>query len=89
MTALDELQAALARLREGESTPAQFVALARGHAAALPDLPPRYGEVLGRLLDSVESSALFAGESCSFSEADLIDGLDGWIAQARARLAAG
>ena len=41
MTPLDELEAALARLRAGEVTPAQFVALARGHAAALPALPPR------------------------------------------------
>lgn len=87
MTPLDELEAALARLRAGEVTPAQFVALARGHAAALPALPPRYGEVLGRLLDSIESSALFSGESCSFSDADLLDGLAGWITQARARLA--
>ncbi|MEY2619243.1 MAG: hypothetical protein RL522_2245 [Pseudomonadota bacterium] len=51
-----------------------------------PALPPAFGQVLADLLDRMESSALFSGESCSFSEADLDAALQTWIERAQARL---
>ena len=50
-------------------------------------LPPKYGEVLAHLVDRVESSALFDGESCSFSQSDLLEALEVWERKAREKLA--
>lgn len=59
------------------------------HAAA-PELrqalPPQFSVVLDKLVDSLQSSALFTEESCSFSREDLLDSLQMWIDKARARL---
>lgn len=78
----DQLQA----LRAGACRPAEFSAFARGQEALLAALPPRYATVLMDLLDRLESSALFAEESCSFSQQELLDGLQQWMAQARRQL---
>jgi len=60
----------------------------RLRAAPVPEsLPARYGEVLADLLDRLESSAMFSGESCSFSQEDLLQAVETWIARARAQLA--
>ncbi|MBI5335656.1 MAG: hypothetical protein HZB72_13920 [Burkholderiales bacterium] len=53
-------------------------------ATAASALPPRYGEVLERILSQLESSALFSEESCSFSQTDLYDALADWLAKAQA-----
>lgn len=76
----------LAGLREGRITPAQASAQLRALDATLAQLPPRFAEVLGQLLDRLESSALFDGESCSFSARELHDSLQWWIDKAQARL---
>ena len=57
-----------------------------GMPDALSLLPPRYAEVLHGLLDRLESSALFAEESCSFSHTDLLDGLQTWASKAAGQL---
>lgn len=49
-----------------------------------PALPPRYREVLERILSQLESAALFTEESCSFSQADMAAALGDWLAKARA-----
>jgi len=49
-------------------------------------LPPKYGEVLAKLADRMESSALFDGESCSFSQADLLGALEHWAQKAQEKL---
>ncbi|MEJ6023126.1 hypothetical protein WG903_12775 [Ramlibacter sp. PS4R-6] len=49
-------------------------------------LPPKFSEVLAHLADRMESSALFDGESCSFSQSDLLEGLEVWYAKACERL---
>jgi hypothetical protein len=49
-------------------------------------LPEKFGVVLGDLLDRIEASALFSGESCSFSQQDLFDNLLLWADKARAKL---
>jgi hypothetical protein len=49
-----------------------------------PALPHRYRDVLERLLNQLESSALFTEESCSFSQVDMVGALGDWLAKARA-----
>ena len=84
---LDQLQRALTALRAAPHTAAQFAQDSRGSAAdLLAALPPRYTEVLHNLLDRLESSALFAEESCSFSHKELLDSLQLWIDKARGTL---
>jgi hypothetical protein len=51
--------------------------------AALLALPEKFGVVLGNLLDRLESSALFSEESCSFSQKDLLGGLQLWLEKAQ------
>jgi len=81
--ARDTLQALQAdRLR-----PHEAAARLRAQTALLAALPPRFSEVLNQLLDRLESSALFDGESCSFSQTDLHASLHTWLEQAGRRLA--
>lgn len=75
---LNTIQRQLDALRAGELAPAEFARQARSVAEGLP-LPARYGDALHRVLDSLESSALFEGESCSFSQEDLLQALQQWI----------
>lgn len=85
--ALDELQRALVALRAEPHTAAVFATHTRQQMAnTLSDLPPRYTEVLHNLLDRLESSALFAEESCSFSHKELLDSLQLWLDKARGQL---
>ena len=49
-----------------------------------PALPQRYLDVLERLLNQLESAALFTEESCSFSQADMVSALADWIGRAQA-----
>ncbi len=49
-----------------------------------PALPQRYIDVLERVLNQLESAALFTEESCSFSQADMVAALGDWLAKARA-----
>lgn len=82
--ARDTLQALQAdRLR-----PHEAAARLRAQTDLLAALPPRFTEVLNQLLDRLESSALFDGESCSFSQTDLHTHLHAWLDQAARRLAA-
>lgn len=85
---LAPLQEGLDALRRGAIRPADFSRQARVHQALLDALPPRYTEVLLGLLDRLESSALFAEESCSFSQIDLLDSLQLWLDKAARQLQA-
>jgi hypothetical protein len=78
----------LAGLRESRLSPIQASEHLRAQHELLTALPPRFAEVLGNLLDRLESSALFDAESCSFSARDLHDSLQWWIDKAEARLSA-
>lgn len=73
-------------LRNGRIGGQQASRQLREQQALLGALPPRFAEVLHALLDRLESSALFEGESCSFSQRELHDHLDSWLAQAERRL---
>lgn len=84
---LAALQSQLDALRGGRLRAADFCQAARAQTAKL-TLPPRYADVLHQLLDRLESSALFAEESCSFSQQDLLDSLQLWLDKASQQLAA-
>lgn len=73
-------------LRDGRIGGQQASQQLRAQQPLLGALPPRFAEVLHALLDRLESSALFDGESCSFSQRELHDHLDQWLAQAERRL---
>jgi hypothetical protein len=83
---LAALSAEFQQLRGNPLRVAPFSTLARGQAELLAALPPRYAEVLHGLLDRLESSALFAEESCSFSQTDLLDSLQLWLDKAGQQL---
>ena len=82
---LDALLGQLEACTQGQLGVAQLSQHWRDGAATLP-LPPRFGEVLGHLLDRLEASALFSEESCSFSQQDLLSGLRTWADKARQAL---
>jgi hypothetical protein len=75
----------LAACQQGGLPQTDMIRQWRSDAASLP-LPEKFGLVLGDLLDRIESSALFSGESCSFSQKDLLDNLQLWADKARVRL---
>lgn len=85
---LTPLQDGLDALRRSSIRPADFSRQARAQQALMEALPPRYTEVLLDLLDRLESSALFAEESCSFSQTDLLDSLQLWLDKAAQQLRA-
>jgi len=88
-TALDQLNtlhAALQQLRADTLGVAVFSQLAVQQQTLAATLPPRFSEVLGQLLNRLESSALFTEESCSFSQQDLLDSLQLWIDKAQLQL---
>ncbi len=85
MSTLNALHTVLTQARSGQCginmLAQQFRETLR---AQQPALPARYGEVLERILTQLESSALFSEESCSFSQADLLQALGDWLAKAEA-----
>ncbi len=88
--ALSELQHRLLALQDGSLPLAAFLQTSRQPPSELLQaLPPAFTDVWHNLLDRLESSALFAEESCSFSQQDLIDSLQLWIDKASQRLAVG
>jgi hypothetical protein len=80
---LATLSQALQAFERGEHTAATLSTLARQQTTLLADLPPRYGDVLLKLLDRLESGALFSEESCSFSQKDLVASLQMWVDKAQ------
>ena len=82
---LEQMTLQLNACQRGDLPIAQLAAQWRSDGASLP-LPPRYGEVLGGLLDRIEAGALFSEESCSFSQKDLLDSLQLWADKAGAAL---
>jgi hypothetical protein len=53
------------------------------------ELPARYRQVLERLLEPLEASALFSEESCAFSRTDLAASLGEWLDAAESLSAGG
>jgi hypothetical protein len=84
MPDLDALAATLQSFAEGRIPATTLTRQFREAVAHWPELPPRYRTVLEQLLGSLESSAMFSEESCSFSHADLAQSLAQWLQHARA-----
>ncbi|MBP8087537.1 MAG: hypothetical protein KAY15_02065 [Polaromonas sp.] len=82
---LSRMTAALDACTRGELRQNDMIQLWRHGAATLP-LPEKFGVVLADLLDRIEASALFSGESCSFSQQGLFDNLQLWAGKARDKL---
>jgi hypothetical protein len=82
---LTRMTTALEACTRGDLPQQEMIKLWRGSGASLP-LPEKFGVVLSDLLDRIESSALFSGESCSFSQKGLFDNLQLWANKARAKL---
>lgn len=76
-------------LDQGRMDIDQFISLWRAQDALVAQLPPRYAEVLDQLLVRLESSRLFTGDSCSFSNKELLDSLKVWLDKATAKIADG
>ncbi|SFM55905.1 hypothetical protein [Variovorax sp. OV329] len=85
-TQWQSLSKALEQLRSGQGGIDNLSARASEAAELRAALPERFETVLGDLLDRLSASALFSDESCSFSQKDLLDGLQSWLAHARLRL---
>lgn len=80
------LSTALDQLRGGQCQVADLAARAAEATELRAALPERFDTVLNDLLDRLSASALFGDESCSFSQKDLLDSLQSWLAHARLRL---
>jgi hypothetical protein len=91
LAASGELAKLLQLLNNWQQTPADVQALSTwlktGSPTLRTHLPPRYMTVLQDVVSRLESSALFAEESCSFSQRDLLDNLRIWAAKAARALA--
>ena len=82
---LEQMQTSLSACQRGELSTAQLTTQWRHAATSLP-LPERYGQVLNDQLDRLEAGALFSEEGCSFSQKDLLAGLQLWADKAREKL---
>lgn len=85
--ALERLRGSLDDLRAGQVAPAALIDAFRKEAELLAALPPAFASVAENTLQRLESSGLFAEESCSFSQQGLLENLDLWIQKAEKRLA--
>ncbi len=83
---LAEFAQRLEAARAGREPLGAFSEWARQQTPLLSTLPAAFETVLLNLLDRLESSALFAEESCSFSQTDLWNSLDLWTHKAQAKL---
>jgi hypothetical protein len=83
---LQSLNQDFTALKQGTLGITAFSNKARALSTLLQALPEKFGVVLHGLLDRLESSALFAEESCSFSQQDLFDSLQMWLDKAQAQL---
>lgn len=78
------LQACLLAYAEDRLPAGELSQRFRAAAKAWPGLPARYGQVLEKLLEPLEASAMFSEESCAFSRTDLAQSLRDWLQHARA-----
>lgn len=84
-TALEHLTRMLQACEQGDLSPIQLASQWRSEANKM-NLPEPFAQVLGDLLNRIESSASFREESCSFSAKDQLLGLKVWLEKARLKL---
>jgi hypothetical protein len=73
------LRHTLGQLESGALGPEVVCARFRLAALQWDGLPPRYGQVLERLLQPLDTAVMLGEESCSFSRADLVQALSQWL----------
>jgi hypothetical protein len=76
------LHQSLADMQAGKMKTLVFVQQWREQNPLLPQLPEKYHRVLEDLLTRLESSQLFSGEACAFSQTDLLGNLQTWLDKA-------
>ena len=81
-TPLTALREAMQQLRADDIDIATFCRLWRAQTAVHQSLPARYEQVAEDLLGRLETGRLFTEESCSFSQADLLEHLSIWLDKA-------
>ena len=85
MATLNTMTEQLQACQQGTLPVSDLVRQWRDSAAQL-GLPERFGEVLGNVLDRLETGALFSEESCSFSQTDMLASRQVWADKAQAQL---
>ncbi|MEK8046561.1 MAG: hypothetical protein CFE46_00120 [Burkholderiales bacterium PBB6] len=73
------LRQTLDALRDGQLQPEVVCARFRMASLQWPGLPARYGDVLERLLQPLDTATMIGEESCSFSRSDMLDALHQWL----------
>ncbi|MEY4730732.1 MAG: hypothetical protein RL020_1890 [Pseudomonadota bacterium] len=81
------LRNSLQQMHTGQIKTNQFVDQWREHNPLLSQLPEKYHRALDDLLMRLESSQLFSGEACAFSQTDLLNSLQTWLDKAEQYLA--
>jgi hypothetical protein len=81
------LQTSLQQMQAGKIKTSEFTRTWREENPLLPRLPEKYHRVLDDLLMRLESSQLFSGEACAFSQTDLLASLQTWLDKAEQFLA--
>ncbi len=83
----NQLKLSLQQMQAGKTKTADFTHAWREENPLLPQLPEKYHRVLDDLLMRLESSQLFSGEACAFSQTDLLNSLQTWLDKAEQYLA--
>lgn len=86
-TQLQQLRASVHALQQKEIGIMAFCGIWRAQTSLFNSLPPKYEAVAENLLVRLETGSLFAEESCSFSQDDLIGHLSVWLDKAETTLA--
>ncbi len=76
------LRTSLQQMQAGQIKTPSFVTQWREQNPLLAQLPEKYHRVLDDLLMRLESSQLFSGEACAFSQTDLLNSLQTWLDKA-------
>ncbi|HEY1058587.1 MAG TPA: hypothetical protein VGE55_07645 [Limnobacter sp.] len=71
---------------EAFDTTTALITAFRSEKALLAELPAVFEGALESILERLESVAMFSGESCSFSQSDLLAALSIWLEKARSYL---
>lgn len=83
----NSLRFSLEQMHSSRMKTGDFILQWRDKNPLLPQLPEKYHRVLDDLLMRLESSQLFSGEACAFSQTDLLNSLQTWLDKAEQYLA--
>jgi hypothetical protein len=87
LAALGRLRATVQSFADGHMGASALRSQCDAESALFAALPVRFRQVWLGIADRLESSALFSGESCSFSQDGLVEPLWQWLDAAETQLA--